>query len=123
LEALDIFRFCVVSFFSTKVVKYQFSLFINRLNLVAMKALRIKKFDQDLKLSRFEIVLIKDIAFQKLTYFSIKNEANFDFKLHNGVEFLLRLPCDKVQFELFKRRWERFKENDDYYFDLSEWTK
>jgi hypothetical protein len=67
-----------------------------------MKALRIKKFDQDLKLSRFEIVLIKDIAFQKLTYFSIKNEANFDFKLHNGVEFLLRLPCDKVHLSYSK---------------------
>jgi|LauGreDrversion4_2_1035121.scaffolds.fasta_scaffold160108_2 hypothetical protein len=88
-----------------------------------MKALRIKTFDQVLNLNRFEIVLIRDIAFQNLTFFSIKNEANFDFKLHNGDEFLLRLPCDEVQFELFKRRWERFKENDDYYFDLSEWIK
>jgi hypothetical protein len=88
-----------------------------------MKALRIKTFDQVLNLNRFEIVLIRDIAFQYLTFFSIKNEANFDFKLHNGDEFLLRLPCDKVQFELFKRRWEMFKENDDYYFDLSEWIK
>jgi hypothetical protein len=88
-----------------------------------MKALRIKTFDQVLNLNRFEIVLIRDIAFQYLTFFLIKNEANFDFKLHNGDEFLLRLPCDKVQFELFKRRWERFKENDDYYFDLSEWIK
>lgn len=88
-----------------------------------MKALRIKTFDQDLKLNRFEIVLIRDIAFQNLTFFSSKNEAYFDLKLQNGEEFSLRLPCDEVQFEPFKRRWERFKENDDYYFDLSEWIK
>jgi hypothetical protein len=88
-----------------------------------MKALRIKTFDQVLKSNRFEIVLIRDIAFQDLTFFSSKKEAYFDFKLHNGEEFLLRLPCDEVQFELFIRRWERFKENDDYYFDLSEWNK
>jgi hypothetical protein len=54
-----------------------------------MKALRIKTFDHDLNLSRFEIVLLRDIGFQKLNFSSIKNEA-----------FL-----------------------DDYYFDLSEWTK
>ena len=88
-----------------------------------MKALRIKTFYQFLKLSRFEIVLIRDIAFQNLSFFSIKKEAYLDFKLHNGEGFSLRLPCDEVQFELFKRRWERFKENDDYYFDLSEWIK
>ena len=93
------------------------------LYLGAMKALRIKTFDQVLKLNRFEIVLIRDIAFQNLTFFSIRNEANFDLKLYNGEEFLLKLTCDEVQFELFKRRWERFNENDDYYFDLSEWTK
>lgn len=88
-----------------------------------MKALRIKTFDQVLKLNRFEIVLIRDIAFHNLTFFASKNEAYFNLKLHNGEEYLLRLPCDEVHFEQFKRRWERFKENHDYYFDLSEWIK
>jgi hypothetical protein len=87
-----------------------------------MKALRIKTFDHDLNLSRFEIVLLRDIGFQKLNFSSIKNEAFLHLKLHNGEEFILRLPCDAFQFEIFTRRWERFKANDDYYFDLSEWT-
>jgi hypothetical protein len=88
-----------------------------------MKALRIKTFNHDLNVSRFEIVLLRDIVFQNLNFSSIKNEAYLDFKLQNGQKFLLRFPCDVFQFEIFTRRWERFKANDDYYFDLSEWTK
>jgi len=88
-----------------------------------MKALRIKTFDHDdLNASRFEIVLLRDIVIQNLNFSSNKNESFLDLKLHNGQEFLLILPCDAFQFETFTRRWERFKANDDYYFDLSEWT-
>jgi hypothetical protein len=86
-----------------------------------MKALRIKTFDHDLNLSRFEIVLLKDIAFQKVSFLLSNNEACLDLELHNGKLFLLKLACDESQFEKFKWRWDRFKENEDYYFDLSDW--
>jgi hypothetical protein len=42
-------------------------------------------------------------------------------ELHQGEPFLLSLPCDEMEYDKFKLRWERFKENEDYYFDLSEW--
>ena len=86
-----------------------------------MKALRIKTFDHVLNLSRFKIVLVKDVGFHNLTFLSVENVAYLDLKLRNGENFLLRLPCDEFQFENFRWRWEKFKENDDYYFDLSEW--
>ena len=86
-----------------------------------MKALRIKTFDHDLNLSRFEIVLLKDIAFHNLDYQLAKSEAVIQLELHQGEPFLLSLPCDEMEYDKFKLRWERFQENEDYYFDLSEW--
>jgi hypothetical protein len=86
-----------------------------------MKALRIKTSDQALNLSRFEIVLLKDIANHNLDYQLDTNEAVIQFELHQGEQILLSLPCDKSQYVKFKLRWERFQENEDYYFDLSEW--
>jgi len=99
----------------------QFLLFLNPLNLMAMKAIRIKIVDHDLNLSRFEIVLLKDIAFHNLDYQLAKSEAVIQLELHQGEPFLLSLPCDEMEYDKFKLRWERFKENEDYYFDLSEW--
>jgi len=99
----------------------QFLLFLNPLNLKAMKAIRIKIVDHDLNLSRFEIVLLKDIAFHNLDYQLAKSEAVIQLELHQGEPFLLSLPCDEMEYDKFKLRWERFKENEDYYFDLSEW--
>jgi len=86
-----------------------------------MKALRIKTSDQALNLSRFEIVLLKDIANHNLDYQLANNEAFIQLELHQGEQFLLSLTCDELQFGKFKLRWERFHENEDYYFDLSEW--
>lgn len=86
-----------------------------------MKALRIKTSDQALNLSRFEIVLLKDIANHTLDYQLDANEALIQLGLHQGEQILLSLPCDELQYEKFKLRWERFQENEDYYFDLSEW--
>mgnify|MGYP000657389014 FL=1 len=86
-----------------------------------MKAVRIKIVDHDLNLSRFEIVLLKDIAFHNLDYQLAKSEAVIQLELHQGEPFLLSLPCDEMEYDKFKLRWERFKENEDYYFDLSEW--
>ena len=86
-----------------------------------MKALRIKTFDHDLNVNRFEIVLLKDLAFQNLSFLLSKNEARLDLNLHNGKQFVLKLACDEVQFEKFNWRWDRFMKNEDYYFDLSEW--
>lgn len=86
-----------------------------------MKALRIKTSDQALNLSRFEIVLLKDIANHNLDYQLDTNEAVIQLELHQGEQILLSLPCDKSQYVKFKLRWERFQENEDYYFDLSEW--
>jgi len=99
----------------------QFLLFLNPLNLMAMKAIRIKIVDHDLNLSRFEIVLLKNIAFHNLDYQLAKSEAVIQLELHQGEPFLLSLPCDEMEYDKFKLRWERFKENEDYYFDLSEW--
>jgi len=99
----------------------QFLLFLNPLNLESMKAIRIKIVDHDLNLSRFEIVLLKDIAFHNLDYQLAKSEAVIQLELHQGEPFLLSLPCDEMEYDKFKLRWERFKENEDYYFDLSEW--
>lgn len=86
-----------------------------------MKALRIKTSDQALNLSRFEIVLLKDIANHNLDYQLDTNEAVIQLELHQGEQILLSLPCDESQYVKFKFRWERFQENEDYYFDLSEW--
>lgn len=119
----NVFFFDSVSIFYENVVKSQFLQFFNSINLGTMKALRIKTFNHDLKVCRFKIVLLRDIVLQNLNFSLNKNEAYLDLKLHNGEKFLLRLPCDAFQFEIFTRRWERFKANDDYYFDLSEWTK
>ena len=99
----------------------QFLLILNLLHLIIMKALRIKTSDQALNLSRFEIVLLKDIANHHLDYQLANNEAFIQLELHQGEQFLLSLVCDEPQFEKFKLRWERFQENEDYYFDLSEW--
>jgi hypothetical protein len=98
-------------------------LFLKHLNLGAMKAIRIKTFDRFSNLNRFEIVLIKDVVFQNLAFFVARNEGHLDLKLQNGTQFELRINCDQIQFEKFKVRWERFKANDDYYFDLSDWNK
>ena len=86
-----------------------------------MKAVRIKIVDHDLKLSRFEIVLKKDIANHNLDYQLAKSEAVIQLELHQGEPFLLSLSCDEIEYDKFKLRWERFQENEDYYFDLSEW--
>ena len=99
----------------------QFLIFLNPLHLIIMKALRIKTSDQALNLSRFEIVLLKDIANHHLDYRLANNEAFIQLELHQGEQFLLSLGCDEPQYEKFKLRWERFQENEDYYFDLSEW--
>jgi hypothetical protein len=99
----------------------QFLLFSNPLNLEAMKAIRIKIVDHDLNLSRFEIVLKKDIANHSLDYQLAKSEAVIQLELHQGEPFLLSLSCDEIEYDKFKLRWERFQENEDYYFDLSEW--
>lgn len=86
-----------------------------------MKALRIKTSDQALNLSRFEIVLLKDIANHNLYYQPAKSEAVIQLELHQGEPFLLSLSCDEMEYDKFKLRWERFQENEDYYFDLSAW--
>ncbi len=99
----------------------QFLLFQNLLHLSIMKALRIKTSDQASNLSRFEIVLLKDIANHHLDYQLANNEAFIQLELHQGDQFLLSLGCDEPQYEKFKLRWERFQENDDHFFDLSEW--
>jgi hypothetical protein len=99
----------------------QFLLFLIQLNLKAMKAIRIKISDEDLNLSRFEIVLLKDIADHHLDYQLAKSEAVIQLELHQGEPFLLSLSCDEIEYNKFKLRWERFQENEDYYFDLSEW--
>jgi len=52
-----------------------------------MKAIRIKIVDHDLNLSRFEIVLLKDIAFHNLDYQLAKSEAVIQLKLHQGCHF------------------------------------
>ncbi len=86
-----------------------------------MKAIRIKTSDEDLNLSRFEIVLLKDIANHNLYYQLDTNEAFIQLELHQRGALLLSLTCDKFQYEKFKLKWERFQENEDYYFDLSAW--
>jgi hypothetical protein len=116
-----LFRLNFFNFFFEKVVISQFLIFLNPLHLIIMKALRIKTSDQALNLSRFEIVLLKDIANHHLDYQLAINEAFIQLELHQGEQFLLSLGCDEPQFEKFKLRWERFQENEDYYFDLSEW--
>lgn len=115
-----LFRLIFLIFFE-KVVISQFLIFLNPLRLIIMKALRIKTSDQALNLSRFEIVLLKDIANHHLDYQLAINEAFIQLELHQGEKFLLSLGCDEPQYEKFKLRWERFQENEDYYFDLSEW--
>ena len=100
---------------------FQFLLFMNQLHLKTMKAVRIKTSDQDLNLSRFEIVLLKDIANHNVEYQFAKSEAVIQLELHQGEPFLLSLSCDELEYDKFKLRWERFQENEDYYFDLSEW--
>jgi hypothetical protein len=102
-------------------VIFQFLLFMNQLLLKFMKAVRIKTSDQDLNLSRFKIVLLKDIANHNLEYQFAKSEAVIQLELHQGEPFLLSLSCDELEYDKFKLRWERFQENEDYYFDLSEW--
>ena len=62
-----------------------------------MKALRIKTSDQALNLSRFEIVLLKDIANLNLGYQLDTNEAVIQLELHQGEQILLSLPCDESQ--------------------------
>jgi hypothetical protein len=86
-----------------------------------MKAVRIKTSDQALNSSRFEIVLLKDIVIHSLDYQLAQNLAVIQFELHHGEPFLLSLSCDEMEYDKFKLRWERFQENEDYYFDLSEW--
>ena len=109
-------------FFFRKFVISQFCIFFNHLNLIAMKAFRVKKFDHFLNVNRFEFVLCKDIVDQKLVFLVSQEKAVVNFELQNGKKFLLSLPCNELEFEKFKIRWERFKENEDYYFDLSEWS-
>ena len=48
-------------------------------------------------------------------------EAFIKLELRQGEPFLLSLPCDEIDFNIFKLRWEIFQENENYYFDLSEW--
>lgn len=85
-----------------------------------MKAIRIRKLDDINNVARFEIVLLKNIVDFNLSYFDSKNEANIQLDYIKG-QFSLNLACDKAQYEKFKFRWESFQENEDYYFDLSEW--
>jgi hypothetical protein len=88
-----------------------------------MKALRIKTYDDVLNLSRFEIVLLKDIFEFSLAFSALKNEAVIQLKFQKGGQLSLNLCCDELQFEKFKLRWERFQANEDYYFDLSDWLQ
>jgi hypothetical protein len=88
-----------------------------------MKALRIKTCDDVLNLSRFEIVLLKDIFDFSLAFSPLKNEAAIQLKFQKGEQMTLCLRCDESQFEKFKLRWERFQANEDYYFDLSDWLQ
>lgn len=86
-----------------------------------MKAFRIKTSDQALNLSRFEIVLLKDIANHHLDYQLANNEAFIHLELHQGEPFLLSLACEEVRYQKFKLSWDMFLENEEYYFNLSEW--
>lgn len=86
-----------------------------------MKALRIKTLDYVLNLSRFQIILLKDVVFSKIKYVDSKGEAIIQLELNNEEKFSLRLPCDETEFERFKLRWNRFQDNEDNYFDLSAW--
>lgn len=99
----------------------QFLQFFIPLHLRAMKALRIKTLDYVLNLSRFQIVLLKEVVSYDLMYLNPQSEAIFQLDLINGEQFLLRLACDETEFEKFKGRWGRFQENEENYFDLSAW--
>jgi hypothetical protein len=87
-----------------------------------MKAFRVKMYNHILHGHRFEIVLCKNLIDQKLVFLLPENKARIKLELKNGVKLLVSLPCNKSQFEQFKIRWEAFKVNEDYYFDLSDWT-
>jgi hypothetical protein len=88
-----------------------------------MKALRIKKCDDVLNLSRFDIVLLKDIFDFSLSFSPLKKEAVIQLKFQKGGQLALCLRCDESHFEKFKLRRERFQANEDYYFDLSDWLQ
>ncbi len=110
-------------FFLNKVVISQFFLLLKKSNLGLMKALRIKKCDDVLNLSRFDIVLLKDIFDFSLSFSPLKNEAVIQLKFQKGGQLAFCLRCDESHFEKFKLRWERFQANEDYYFDLSDWLQ
>jgi hypothetical protein len=99
----------------------QFLRFANQLILCDMKAVRIKTSDQHVDLIRFEMVLLKNIVSHNLYYQMTNKEGFIKLELRQGEPFLLSLPCDEKDFNIFKLRWEIFQENENYYFDLSEW--
>lgn len=107
--------------FFQKVVIFQVLLFFKAINSNTMKALRIKTFNDDLTISRFEIVLMKDIIDVNVSFLPSKNVANIQLKLLQDRQLLLSLSCDDLQFEHFKFRWNKFLMNEDFYFDLSDW--
>jgi hypothetical protein len=86
-----------------------------------MKALRIKTFEEDLHVSRFEIVLMKDIVEVNVAFLPSKNEASIHLNLLQDRQLLLSLSCDDLQFKHFEIRWNKFLTNEDFYFDLSDW--
>jgi len=86
-----------------------------------MKAVRIKIVNRALDLVRFEFILLKYIVEYKLSYQKVKNESTLQLKLHHGGSLLLNLACDEAEFEKFKLSWGGYLENEEWYFNLSEW--
>jgi hypothetical protein len=118
---IRLIKLLLIRDFFQKVVIFQVLLFFKAIHLNAMKALRIKTFNDDLHVSRFEIVLMKDIIDVNVSFLPSENVASIQLKLLQDRQLLLSLSCDDLQFEHFNIRWNKFLTNDDFYFDLSEW--
>jgi hypothetical protein len=88
-----------------------------------MKALRIKILDQVLNTHRFKIVLLKEILVFDLVYLVDKSQSSLRLELKNGASFLLFLDCHLEEFDKFQLDLEKFRANEDYYFDLSVWRE
>jgi len=86
-----------------------------------MKAVRIKIVNRALDLVRFELILLKYIVKYKLAYQEVKNESTLQLKLRHGELLLLNLACEEAEFERFKLNWREYLENEEWYFNMSEW--
>jgi len=86
-----------------------------------MKAVRIKIVNRALDLVRFELILLKYIVEYKLAYQEVKNESTLQLKLRHGELLLLNLTCEEAEFERFKLNWREYLENEEWYFNMSEW--